>query len=261
MRNRLNLNLILAVALAASVNSANALVVSATPGTLHNATSVTDFILSPAMAGMPVTATFVGGGSDTRLWAPIPVPPAVSANTAGVSGSAVPGWSLQGAGNTFAMIWQFCQTAEFAQGCAGGPSGTSNASILSLTLSGFSTNIAFDRSAPSFGTAGSLQGLDFRVDTNGDGLTDDPAGWTATYSDAIGLNGAAPLNDLYSTLTITFGANGYNGNFSFLQDTDSFVPGTGGGGNGGGNVPEPATLFLFGMGLAGLAFAKARMKT
>ena len=154
-------------------------------------------------------------------------------------------------GNTFASLWQF----------TGGTS-----AVTSLTLSG--PNIAFDRSLPAPGTAGSFQGVDFTPDLGvpgsifqkyGDGFADNPAGWIATYSNAIGLNGAAPLGDLYGGLTITFGTGGYSGDFGFLQDTDTFVPAaTTGGGGGTAAVPEPSTLLLIGSGMAGLAMTRLR---
>ncbi|MBK8753168.1 MAG: PEP-CTERM sorting domain-containing protein [Candidatus Competibacteraceae bacterium] len=225
--------------LAASVSSANALTFVANPGTTQDAISVSDFMTSggnaPTMIGLSVTATF-GASSETLTWGSEPSN-CGSPTSAGVIGS---DWSLCATGNTFAALWLFTGGAT---------------SITSLSFAGIPSNIAFDRTVPNPGTAGSAQGLDFRPDIDNDGFADNPD-WTVTYSNAIGLNGASPLNDLYGSLSINFGANGYAGNFSFLQDTDSFVPSTSGG--GGGTIPEPASLALFGIGLAGLGFMRRR---
>lgn len=231
---------------------AEALTFSANPGTLQDVTSVNDVVTSLGMVGgLQVTANFANGQSDILTWAlpPASSPYASLLNFAGVAGSSAGGWSLMASGNTFAGLWYF----------DGG-----NSAITSMTIKG--SNIAFDRTLPNPGTTGSFQGHDFAPDLGvagsnifkyGDGFTDDPAGWTATYSDAIGLNGASPLGDLYGGLTITFGTGGYSGNFSFLQDTDTFVPGTTTGG-GGTSVPEPSTLLLLGSGMVGLAATRIR---
>lgn len=224
---------------------AEALTLSNDPGTLRDVTSVNDTLTSLGMLGMQVTATFSGGGSEALNWA-LPVSGSVydyvGSTYAGVTGSTGGSWSLYAAGNTFAALWQF--------------TGGSDA-ITSLSFAGFQSNLVFDRTTtfPDYGTTGSFSGRDFTPDTNGDGFADNP-NWTVTYFDAVGLNGAAPVGDLYGGLKIDFGTGGYSGNFSFLQDTDSIVPGTSvpPGGGGGTSVPEPSSLLLLGLGVVGLAF-------
>jgi hypothetical protein len=206
-----------ALALATSHASA-ALVLTSDSSSVQNALSVTDLLLGSGMGGLQVTVTTVAGVSSTAIWAP----------TTGLGGAAsssgLGGWSLSATGNTFAALWNFAFSGT------AGP-------LRSIELSGIGANIAFDRSQPSPGTAGSAQGRDFTVDLDNDGFADDPD-WVVTYSTAIGLLGAAPLGDIFGVLTIDFGSDGFSGqSFAFLQDTDTFVP-------AGEPIPEPGPLTL-----------------
>jgi MYXO-CTERM domain-containing protein len=196
-----------------------------------DASSVNDLQLGSGMDGMKVTLTTVDGTSSTAFWA------AGTGSSGGAASADLGGWSLAASGNTFAALWFFNY---------GG-----TARLSSLSLEGLPGGTVFDRTEPGPGSASSFQGRDFTVDLNDDGFADDPS-WTVTYAGAVGLNGAAPVGDLFARLHIELGADGWSDRaFSFLQDTDRFVPGDGGG--DGGHVPEPGSLALAALGLAAAA--------
>lgn len=226
--------------LATSLTNANAgLIYLTSAGTPQDTSSVSDFVtsngLSPTMIGLGITATFANGFSQTLSWAPQTsglAPCFGISTTGGVVGT---GWSICGTGNTSAMLWQF--------------TGGTNA-ITSLQFDGIPSNIGFDRTLPSPGTGGSAAGQDFLPDLNGDGFADNPD-WIVTYSRQILLNGAAAVGDVWGSLSVNFGASGYSGNFSFLQDTDSFVPIA-----TPRPLPEPPTIALLGLWLAGLGLSR-----
>jgi hypothetical protein len=213
---------------------ASALTVTTSSANAFDVTSITDLVTGSGMAGLTVTLTTNTGASSNATWA------AISGSQGGASTAS---WSLNATGNTFAALWQFSY------------SGT--APVASLVLNGVPGNISFDRAAPNPGSPGSFGGSDFTVDLNNDGLADNPA-WTITYSRPLGVGGSAPLGDEFGVLTIDFGTGGFTGqSFSFLQDSDIFVPASNGGGN---TVPEPASLLLAGLGLSALAFVRRRHK-
>ncbi len=71
---------------------------------------------------------------------------------------------------------------------------------------------------------------------------------SAVYSNVVAIDGSSALDDLYSTLTLYFSHEdgSYFGDetFTFFLDTDNVNE---------SEVPEPATILLFGAGLAGIA--------
>ena len=198
------------------VASASAYFISYVDGTTYNTTAIDQFSTDSAdMNGMTVTATFLGGATDTQIW------------NSGVTGT---GWGLSVGGDTYNNYWPLSLSVS------------SDVNLASLSIDAGTGDTVFDV-VDDFGSyypgsPNSANGYPF--------YTSSTAYINATYSDRVTVNNVF-YGDLYRTLTLDFGSNGLSSGFSFRADTDNLQI------EGDLNpVPEPSTILLMGAGLLGL---------
>lgn len=189
-----------------------------TGGTAADSPGLTGFVTTGAdMDGMQVTACFTAGGCQTRAWTDRAAP-----GSGGVTGT---GWDLSLTGDSFGGAWLFdLPTANLGQ-------------LVSLLLDGSTGFVLFDRTfGNAAGTDGSANGFDWDTTLNTGTVA------AVTYLNPTGINGAAPVGDVFQQLFVNFGQTGPRTSFSFQQDTDNDLRAT-------GKVPEPSTLLLLGIAL------------
>jgi hypothetical protein len=201
--------------------------VNATNGTTQETSGLTGFATTGSlMAGMSVTAYFTDTTSQTLSWV------STGGGFGGVNGT---GWSLTEGIDTFSDNWVLSVTGA--------------KSISSLFIDGGPGDTLFDRTNPSFGSTGSAQGRDFT-------LTSANRPITVTYSDIVAIGAAAPVGDLYRTMTVNFGSTAVtNGQtVTWIADTDNAAV------RGGivARIPEPGTFAFVMVGLLGGFTARRR---
>lgn len=181
---------------------------------------ITGFATTGAMMDrMTIRVAYSDGSSDSAVWG-------VTGTNAG--GASTANWSLSLDGDSYSAPWTF----STSQGL--------NSSVRFIYLDGAPGRTVFDMVYGSTLTPGSELGFPFRILS---GIADFDA-VTATYSSPLGLNGNAPMGDLYVTLNIDLGTQALWGGhvFEFRADTDNATTAI----VTGGPVPEPFTMALVG---------------
>lgn len=184
------------------------------------------------MRGLEVTVLRTDGETDTRV---------MGATTAG--GAIGIGWALNFIiGDTDVDAWHVANSL-------------SHAPIHQIILHGQASRVLFDVDMYNLDQGGACSqygpsgGLPLTCSTgSGQGHRFSYAAGdfdaTVTYSDPVGLAGAAPIGDLFYTMIIEFARPGMAAaTFSFLQDTDLAARSP---------VPLPMTMVLFGSGALGI---------
>ncbi len=184
------------------------------------------------MNGMLITATFLDGSSETVTWG--------ATGDAGAGAANGTGWGLALTGDSFFNEWVLSN--ESGEGMSG------------LTIEALPGSTVLDRFINDEVSPGTSLGFSFQVDDDLPGPNnDDDAGvdtFNVLYSQPVGINGAAPLGDIWGKIDIGFlnaGAFGIEVGFRsssrklrFMQDTDNLLQG------GMEMVPLPGTVAMAG---------------
>ncbi len=184
------------------------------------------------MTGMEVIVNYWGGGSETTTWD-------LTGSGTGAVGS---DWSLSILDPTLTTYYEGIWNLDTS----------SNVGIASIILNGFDHNVVFDNDEDNYpGTPGSEWGNPFQTDYFST-ATSYTGNLDITYLGDVAITGSAPYGDLYQSMMISFrdGAFTAADTLTYYQDTDNIES----------PVPEPATMLLFGVGIAGLIGTQVRRK-
>jgi PEP-CTERM motif len=213
--------------------------ISQTNGQVYNTNGISPTITNGNnMDGLKVSAVVSNGTSSMTLnglWGDLADP-----DSGGVSFS-TPDFSISVEGDTFeSNIWAL---------------DTTNAGswrLLSLDFDGSDAKTVFDRTfGGSFGTPGSVSGKDFA------GFSTFSGSIGALYRNAVGVNGNAPIGDIFASILISFGDGSFANaltsgrQYHFSMDTDNTTSAL---------APEPGSMFLLGTGLLVIAIALRRFR-
>jgi hypothetical protein len=232
----------------ASTASAATITQNTNVGTVSNTTGVEDTTYGGEMGGMTVVATLVRQDNTTfqlqGVW--VDAANGVSGGVSWITGDPDDNFDLNIGGDTFWNGWDLDLQFD-----------STNFRLGSLAFNGRPGNTVFDTGfGGNTGTAGSSFGRNF------DGFGTYGGNIAATYSNAVSLNGAAPVGDLYTDFLLSFGDGTYaqglrerNLGYWFALDTDNARTSL-----AQTSVPEPGSMILLGTGLVGLASRLRRKK-